>query len=159
MLTVGPRLRLERMQRGISQIDLARRTSIAQANLSNIENGKQDITVSTLLQICVALDVKPSIVLDPPVREASNPRYTRARLENMAAAVVGNHPPLSKKDREIVDLLRKNMLPRRGRRISAKEASMNWTNLKRQLSDNEIETLRQRVQDALQRQPHEEKYR
>jgi len=159
MLTIGPRLHLERIRRGVSQTELARKTGIAQANLSNIENGKQDITVSTLLQICLALDIKPSSVLDPPIRHKSNRRFTRARLEKIAASVVGPHLPSSKEDEDLVRLLRKNMLPWRNRRTSSKGTAINWADLRQRLTDDEIATLRQRVEDAFQRQTREKKHR
>jgi len=151
VLTVGARLHLERIRRGVSQTELARKTGIAQANLSNIENGKQDITVSTLLQICLALDIKPSSVFETPVANRTNPRFTRTRLGKIAASVVGARLPASKEDREIVLLLRKSMLPSHSRRISSKEATLRWAELRERLTDEEIETLRQRVEDALQR--------
>ena len=159
MLTVGQKLHLERIRREISQTELARRTGIAQANLSNIENGKQDIMVSTLLQICLALDVKPSSVLEIPVTNRTNPRFTRARLEKIVASVVGAPLPSSKEDRQIVRLLRKSMLPGHSRTVSSKEATIRWADLRRRLTDGEIETLRQRVGDALQRNTHEKKHR
>jgi len=157
MLTIGSRLYLERIRMGISQTELSRRTGIAQANLSNIENGKQDITVSTLLQICLALAVKPSTLLDAPVDSPPRPRLTRARLEKIAVSVVGNLRPPSKEDREIVRLLRKNMGLGRTRRISSKEANLHWADLRRRLSNEEIESLRQRVEDALQRSKNAKK--
>lgn len=159
MLTVGPRLYLERIRRGVSQTDLSRRTGIAQANLSNIEKGKRDITVSTLLQICLALGIQPSTVLDTTVRSRPKARFTRARLEKIAASVVGDLRPAAKEDREIVRLLRKNMGLDRNRRISAKEANLSWANLRQQLADGEIEALRNRVQDALQRSSNAKKPR
>lgn len=159
MFTVGQRLRLERVRGGMSQIELARRTGIAQANLSNIENGKQDITVATLLQICLALGIKPSSVLDPAANRPANPRFSRARLEKIAAAVVGARVPSSKEDQGIVGLLRKNMLAGRGRRLSAKEATLCWADLRQQLTDEEIRTLLQRVEDALQRKTNEKRHR
>jgi transcriptional regulator with XRE-family HTH domain len=159
MLTVGQKLRLKRIRRGLSQTELARRTGIAQANLSNIENGKQDITVSTFLQICLALGVKPSSVLDTRVRRRANLGFTRERLEKIAASVVDPFLPSSKEDLQIVRLLRKNMLPGPGQRISSKGAAIRWANLRQQLTEGEIETLRQRVEDAVQRKTHEKKYR
>jgi transcriptional regulator with XRE-family HTH domain len=150
---------LERIRRGISQKELACRTGIAQANLSNIETGKQDIMVSTLLQICLALDVNPASVLDTGVKKQAHPRFTRARLENMAASVVANLQPSRKEDREIVDLLRPMMLPGRGRRVSGKNAAIHWADLRQRLSPEEINTLRQRVQDAQQRNANAKKHR
>lgn len=151
MLTVGQNLQLERIRRGVSQTELSRRTGIAQANLSNIENGKQDITVSTLLQICLALGVQPASVLNTPRRSQTKLRLTRARLEKIAASVVGNLLPTSKEDREIVHLLRKNMRLDRSRGISSKDTAIHWANLRQRLTDEEIRALRQRIEDALQR--------
>jgi transcriptional regulator with XRE-family HTH domain len=157
MLTVGGNLYLERIRKGISQAELSRRTGIAQANLSNIENGKKDITVLTLLQICAALAVKPSSVLDAAMASPPRPRLSRTRLERISASVVGNLRPPSKEDREIVRLLRKNMGLGRTRRISSKEANLHWADLRRRLTNEEIESLRQRVEDALQRSKNAKK--
>jgi transcriptional regulator with XRE-family HTH domain len=159
MLTVGPRLYLERLRRGITQTELARRTGIAQANLSNIEKGKQDILVSTLLQICLALDVQPSSVLDASFNRPTTPRFTRARLEKLAALVADPALPADEEDREIVHLLRKTMLPGAGRRTSSKAATLHWADLRQRLTNEEIAALRQRVDDALQRKPHAKKHR
>lgn len=158
MVTVGQRLYLERIRRGVSQRELSRRTGIAQPNLSNIENGKQDITVSTLLQICLALGVKPSSVLDSEAGRRPATRLTRARLEGIAAAVIGNLRPSAKEDREIAQLLRQNIVLRSNRRISAKAANIHWADLRQRLTDAEIEALRQRVEDALQRETSEKKH-
>jgi DNA-binding Xre family transcriptional regulator len=158
MLTVGQRLHLERVRRNVSQTELSRKCGIAQANLSNIENGKQDIMVSTFLQICLALDIQPSSVLDASVKRPANPRFSRARLENIAAAVVGNREPASKVDRDIARLLRQTILPNDGR-TSSKQARLRWADLRRQLTDGEIDTLRQRIADALQRNPDAKKSR
>lgn len=158
MLTVGQKLYLERIRRGLSQTELSRRTGIAQPNLSNIEKGKQDITVATLLQICLALGVQPSSVLDATVRSRPKIQFTRDRLERIAASVVGNLRPSSKEDREIVHLLRKNMVLGRGRRASSKNANIHWADLRQRLTDEEIEALRQRVEDALQRNTNAKKH-
>lgn len=158
MLTLGPRLHLERIRRGLSQTALARRTGIAQANLSNIERGKQDITVATFLQICLALGVRPSSILEAPGTSRPRRRLTRAWMEKIAASVVGHIQP-SSEERELVLFLRKIMRLGRNRRISAKEVNISWASLRRQLTDGEIEALRQRVQDTLQRGAHAKKHR
>jgi len=158
MLTVGQKLHLERIRRGLSQTELSRRTGIAQPNLSNIEKGKQDITVATLLQICLALGVQPSSVLDAAVRGRPKTRFTRARLEKIAVAVVGGVRPSSTEDREIVHLLRKNMALGHSRRASSKSANIHWANLRQRLTGEEIEALRQRVEDALQRHTNARKH-
>ena len=41
---VGKRVKAMRMQKGISQSELAQRVGISQAHMSNIENGHSNIT-------------------------------------------------------------------------------------------------------------------
>jgi transcriptional regulator with XRE-family HTH domain len=159
MLTVGPRLYLERLRRGITQTELARRAGIAQANLSNIEKGKQDILVSTFMQICLALDVQPSGLLDAAVSRRVNAKLSRTRMEKIAASVVGDSPPSGEEDREIVRLLRETLLPSGGRRTSSKAATLHWADLRQRLTNEEIAALRQRVDDARQRKPHAKEHR
>jgi transcriptional regulator with XRE-family HTH domain len=159
MLTVGPRLYLERLRRGMTQTELARRTGIAQGNLSNIEKGKQDILVSTFLQICLAIDVQPSSVLDAAVNRQLNTKFSRTRMEKIAASVVGDSLPSGERDREIVRLLRGTMLPSNGRRTSSKAATLYWADLRQRLTNEEITALRQRVDDALYRKRHAKKHR
>jgi transcriptional regulator with XRE-family HTH domain len=155
VLTIGSRLKLERVRKSVSQAELARRTGIAQANISKIECGKQDLLVSTLLQICSALATPPSRVFE--AAPARTNRFSRKRLEALAAAIAGGDLPRSKDDREIVLLLRQTIIPQR-RRASAKRAALHWAHLRRRLTEAEIETLRQRVEDALQRSSHAKKY-
>lgn len=52
----------ERKQRRLSQQELARRTSLAQSHLSNIENGKIDPLASTILEIARVLELEPVLV-------------------------------------------------------------------------------------------------
>ena len=148
MLTIGSRLRVERLRRGVSQAELARKTRIAQANISKIESGKQDILVSTLLQICAALDVRPSLLFDPGATPPPG-RFSRARLERLAAATVGEEARLSDEEKKIVALLERAILP--NPRISAKRTVLAWADLRRLLAADAIEVLRQRIEDALQR--------
>ena len=154
MLTIGSRIRVERIRKGVSQAELARRTGIAQANISKIESGKQDILVSTLLQLCAALGVRPALLFEPsepPTTQA----FSRARLERFAAAVVNDAAPVSGQDQEIVALLRQVILP--NARISPNLTALAWADLRRRLPGEVIETLRQRVEDARQRNLHAKK--
>jgi transcriptional regulator with XRE-family HTH domain len=63
---VGQRIREWRLRRELSQADVARRAGITQASLSNYENGKRDMPLSTLLGVTGALNVSLSDVLDVP---------------------------------------------------------------------------------------------
>ena len=63
---VGQRVREWRLRRELSQADVARVTGITQASLSNYENGKRDMPLSTLLGVSAALNVSLGDLLDLP---------------------------------------------------------------------------------------------
>lgn len=56
---VGGRLRARRIALQLSQEALAWETDVAQATISNYENGRHDIPVSVLIALCEALSVSP----------------------------------------------------------------------------------------------------
>lgn len=63
---VGQRIREWRLRREMSQADVARQTGITQASLSNYENGKRDMPLSTLLGVAASLNVSLGDLLDMP---------------------------------------------------------------------------------------------
>ncbi len=63
---VGQRIREWRLRRELSQADVARSAGITQASLSNYENGKRDMPLSTLLGVTGAVNVSLGDVLDVP---------------------------------------------------------------------------------------------
>ena len=63
---VGRRIREWRLQRELSQAEVARLAGITQASLSNYENGKRDLPLSTLLAVSGALNVSVGDLLDLP---------------------------------------------------------------------------------------------
>lgn len=65
MTRVGRQLRFLRQQRRLSQDEVALRTGLNQATVSNYENGKRDIPLSALLRIAGALEVSLTEVLEP----------------------------------------------------------------------------------------------
>ena len=144
MLTIGSRIRLERLRKGVSQAELARNTGIAQANISKIESGKQDILVSTLLQICAALGIRPATVFETKPRHRQ--KLTRSRFEKIIAAVIDNGLRIQRRDRMLVRLLRDTMIVGGSRRISKKATILSWANLRERLSDEEIEAFSECIQ-------------
>jgi transcriptional regulator with XRE-family HTH domain len=80
---IGERLRNRRTALGLSQESLAWEADVAQATISNYENGRHDIPVSVLISICRALSASPLDLVpdlafhsgeqraDPPDRIAS----------------------------------------------------------------------------------------
>ena len=138
-----------RRLKGMSQADLAAKAGLAQANLSNIEKGKRDLTVSTLLRIARALEVKASTLI-----EEENPpkplKLTRAKIEKLGEAVLD---PGLKVSAEIVELagLFRQIISEAGPRVSSRKTQLAWTRLRQKLSSREIKGVCARVEDTRQR--------
>ena len=60
---IGQRLRSTRLDRGLSQEDLAFESGVAVSNISDIELGKKDIRISTFIHIIEALGISADEVL------------------------------------------------------------------------------------------------
>jgi len=56
---VVSRIKEIRKQKSVSQLELANRTNMSQSFLANVESGKKQPSVLTLLRIANALDVNP----------------------------------------------------------------------------------------------------
>ena len=55
---IGKIIKNYRIEKGISQSDLAKRSGIVQPDISAIEKGKKNITIETLLRLCKVLGIK-----------------------------------------------------------------------------------------------------
>lgn len=66
---IGSQIRRWRAHRGKTQGALASRASLTRTSLSNIEAGRQRVTIHALLKIAAALDVSPAKFL-PDLRSA-----------------------------------------------------------------------------------------
>ncbi len=65
------RIRLQRLQRGISQSELGQLVKMPQSHLARIERGSTDVRLSTVTEIARALDLEPMLIpkhLVPAVR-------------------------------------------------------------------------------------------
>jgi transcriptional regulator with XRE-family HTH domain len=64
---IGLRLTRRRQELGLSQKALAARLGITDANITRIENGQQNVTITTLCKLAKALDmtVEELIVAEP----------------------------------------------------------------------------------------------
>lgn len=60
---IGQRIRSARIERGMSQEDLAFESGIAVSNISDIELGKKDIRLSTLVHIIEALRISADEII------------------------------------------------------------------------------------------------
>jgi ribosome-binding protein aMBF1 (putative translation factor) len=55
---IGKIIKNYRIEKGISQSDLSKRSGIVQPDISAIEKGKKNITIETLLRLCKVLGIK-----------------------------------------------------------------------------------------------------
>lgn len=62
-LKIGYNVRTIRIQRGISQKELARRVGVSQAHISDIERNKRRASIPVLLKIMEALKCSPTDVM------------------------------------------------------------------------------------------------
>ena len=54
---IGKIIRNKRLEKGLSQADLARRTGMKQPDISKIEFGEKNVTLVTLIRLCKILDI------------------------------------------------------------------------------------------------------
>lgn len=59
---LGEAIRAERLKKNLRQIDLARRASVQQALISNLENGATSARADTVLKVLAALDMDLALV-------------------------------------------------------------------------------------------------
>jgi transcriptional regulator with XRE-family HTH domain len=90
MFPLGPNLQAWRNRLGLSQTELARRAGISRPNLVAIEQGRKDLTLSTLVKISQALGISPGKLL-----EETPPRFKldRHQVDRVAKAVLGHTIP------------------------------------------------------------------
>ncbi|MBC8413697.1 MAG: helix-turn-helix transcriptional regulator [Nitrospira sp.] len=88
MLTFGDNILLWRLHRSLSQEQLAVLSNIPRPNLSDIEKGKRDITLSTIRSLARALNVSPGTLADanPPKPDKWKNNLTRESMERIAGA-------------------------------------------------------------------------
>ncbi len=150
MIHIGLNIADLRVSRGWTQAELAERLGIAQANLSNIEKGKRDFTVSTLLRLAEALEVNPSQILEELSSASKVPSLTRTQIENLAEAVVCPEKRISAQVRKLADLLR-SMEPSASARQSSKKIQRAWIELRKGFTSDQLREILRRIEDARQR--------
>lgn len=149
MLNPGFKIAEGRERKGWTQAELAAAAGIAQANLSNIETGKRDLTVSTLVRVARALGLRPSELIEEGESSESLP-LTRTQIETLAEATINPTLKTSLRVRELAKLF--HLLHSQGSpRASSRKIQKAWTQLRRQFTSQEIQGISRRIKDARQR--------
>jgi len=74
------RLRDERENKGISQMDLSLKAGLSQNQVNYIETGKRTPNLYTILSICKALEINPAVLFESSGTERQQARETIIRL-------------------------------------------------------------------------------
>ena len=108
MLTFGDNILLWRLHRSLSQERLAALSDLPRPNLSDIEKGKRDVTLSTIRSLANALNVSPGTLVnaEPPKPEQWKENLTRESMERIANSVVRETYPGDSSERHISALLK-----------------------------------------------------
>lgn len=162
MLPFAQTLLLWRLYRGLTQDALARHARISRPNLSAIEGGKREVSLTTLRALAAALEVRPGVLIDGvapgvPLGVSSRP-FSRARLERIAGAVAQGSSLSDAGDRAIAALLERVVghrtrawrgRPGAPRRHSQRASRLAWLRLEAVYSPQVAQSLVQRVTDRI----------
>lgn len=83
---LGKRLRIAREKAGMTQVELARKIRMSRTSVSNIEAGRQGISVAALYAIAAAIGVEPSEVMPPLSRHRASGAISASALDAEPAA-------------------------------------------------------------------------
>ena len=108
MITFGDNILLWRLHRSLSQERLAALADLPRPNLSDIEKGKRDVTLSTIRSLANALKVSPGTLVnaEPPKPEQWKKDLTRESMERIANSVARGTYPGDSGERHIAALLK-----------------------------------------------------
>lgn len=63
-IRIGDKIKEIRIQKGLTQLDLAAKCNFEKSNMSRIESGRTNLTVKTMFTISIALGVKIRDLVD-----------------------------------------------------------------------------------------------
>lgn len=114
---IGERIKVLRQERGMTQVELARRLEITQSNLSAIERGARGVTVNQVVRLAKALGVSTDEIL--LAEKAPRPgRRPKKRLMQRLLRV----QELSESDQRILLQLLEGLLMRHERKMARRTA-------------------------------------
>lgn len=157
-LPFGQTVLVWRLNRGLTQEALARRARIPRPNLSAVERGRREVSLTTLRALAEGLGVRPGVLVDgvAPSDAASAPkRWSREALERVAEAVVRNVKPRDPQEHALAttiqQVIRNRLDATRGRgrpiRRDRRRTQGAWLQLETAYPREVIRSLLQRIED------------
>ncbi len=150
MFPIGSRIAFLRIQKKITQAELSKRSGIPQASISNIEKGKRDFTVWTLVKLCQALEADPAECFKKAPRPAQLV-WTRPRIEKFVRAIWHSEIKLSGEEQELRKLFIQLIPEINQGRGSTQKSYRAWYALRQHLEDRVIKLLTERIRE---KKPH-----
>ncbi len=158
MLPIHRVITLWRLEKGMTQAELAQRAGLPRPNLSVIEQGGRDLTLSTLRRLAQALGIRPGLLADG-IGPDSGGSWSRESLDRMARALAGEKPPsLNPKEKKAVEQiypLVRQKLRLQGKKEKAGSTSteretrkkrFGWMHVKSQFTPSEWQSLLNRIE-------------
>lgn len=106
MPSFGQNLKQWRNYKSLSQTELSQRSLISRPNLVAIEQGRKDITLSTLFKLAQSLRLSPGQLLDHPPQEI---KLNRHQINRIAQAILNGSPLRGNKERILAYSAAKNL--------------------------------------------------
>lgn len=139
---------LWRVHRGLTQEGLSKRARITRPNLSAIERGRREVSLTTLRALALALDVSPGVLVDgisPASAQAHV--FSRQALERIADAVWKGIRLKSDREGKLAGLLKPLLHPRKNLSRGKRSSERTWLQLKSAYPAQMIQTLIEKVRD------------
>ena len=151
MLPIGRAIQAWRAERGWTQEKLSHESGVPRPNLSLIEQGARDLTLSTLRRLAQALGVRPGILADGAAPSSSPPqKWTRENLDRIARALSGLKTPLNVGEKKAAAMIRplisQKMRLKKIAQRGARREKRNLIAIKQQFEPAEIKNLLNRVE-------------
>jgi len=147
MVPFGQNVLLWRIHRNLTQAELAARARISRPNLSGIERGKREVSLTTLRSLALALEVNPGTLVDGIGPNFGVPASSRVVLERVADALSKGTPLRSSSEEKLAALLRLVIYPRKNLRRGKRSSERAWLQLKSTYSASFIRALIERVRE------------
>ena len=96
---VGKKIRLKRVERGLSQESLAKGVGLKRPSMSNIEKGRQNLLLHTFCDIADALGTDANLLLPQPVVLPSQPPNLHTLSKDVREFVEAAIKPVQTKNR------------------------------------------------------------
>ena len=146
MSRLGDSIYLIRIEKGLSQKDLAEKSGVPQPNISSIEKGR-DFKISTLYKLASALEVLPTDLIDgvKPISVDKQHFFQRNNIERLV-----NHLPADHKS-ESLNQLARTLIVALSRKSKQKDLHLSWIKLRRTFSQEELDAVFSRLNKAKER--------